>query len=311
MHVNDAWKSPDAILKCLLHKHYPSAGASSRMSTKQTSASAPRACEVQPGWVRGTPSRGPSLHRVREPGQRAAVLWLLVAGMLCAASLYAYAQCSAPARPHRLPSDPHASVVYVALGDSTVYGVGATSPGRTYVHRLYERLRAVYPLARLANLGVSGATAAAVVAGQLAVAVQQEPTLVTLSIGPNDITTHRQLADFARDIDTIMSTLRAKTSAVLVVNLIPDLAVTPRFRSGPHAAQVGRRAEECNAALSRSAWTQGAVVVDLFTHSRAELPWHPEFIAEDGYHPSDLGYARWAELMWEGIAPRLPEAGKR
>jgi lysophospholipase L1-like esterase len=284
MHLNDAWKSPDAILKCLLHKHCPSEGASSSMSTKQTSASALRACDVQPGWVWGTPRWWPSRHRVREPGQRAAVLWLLVAGTLCAASLYVYAQCSAPARPHRLPSDPHAPVVYVALGDSTVYGVGATSPGRTYVHRLYERLRAVYPQAQLANLGVSGATAA-VVAGQLAVAVQQEPTLVTLSIGPNDITTHRELADFARDIDTIMSTLRAKTSAVLVVNLIPDLAVTPRFRSGPHAAQVGRRAEEFNAALSRSALAQGAVVVDLFTHSRAELPWHPEFVAEGRVPP--------------------------
>jgi lysophospholipase L1-like esterase len=238
-------------------------------------------------------------------------LWFLVAGTLCAASLYASAQCSAPAHPHRLPPDPHAPVVYVALGDSTVYGVGATSPERTYVRRLYERLRAVYPQARLANLGVSGATAAGVVTGQLAAAVQQEPTLVTLSIGPNDITTHRELADFTRDIDIIMSTLRATTSAVLVVNLIPDLAVTPRFRSGPHAAQVGRHAEEFNAALSRSACAHGAVVVDLFTRSRAELLRHPEFVADDGYHPSDLGYARWAELMWEGIAPRLPEAGKR
>jgi acyl-CoA thioesterase I len=281
------------------------------MSTTQTSASAPRACEVQPRRVRGIPRRWPSLRRVRQPGQRAAVLWLLIAGMLCAASLSASAQCRAPVRPHRLPPDLHAPVVYVALGDSTVYGVGATSPGQTYVHRLYERLRAVYPHARLANLGVSGATAAGVVAGQLAAAVQQEPTLVTLSIGPNDITTHRARADFARDIDTIMRTLSAQTSAVLVVNLIPDLAVTPRFRSGPYAAQVGRRAEEFNAALSRSACAHGAVVVDLFTRSRAEIPRHPEFVAADGYHPSDLGYARWAELMWEGIAPRLPEAGQR
>jgi acyl-CoA thioesterase I len=281
------------------------------MSTKQTSASALRAFDGQPRRARGTPCRWRSLRRVRKPGQHAAVLWLLVAGTLCAASLSAHAQCSAPARPHRLPHDPPASVVYVALGDSTVSGGGATSPGRTYVRRLYERLRAVYPQARLANLGVRGATAAAVVAGQLVAAIRQEPILVTLSIGPNDITSHRALADFARDIDTIMRTLRTKTSAVLVVNLIPDLAVTPRFRSGPHAAQVGRRAEEFNAALSRSACAQGAVVVDLFTRSRAELPRHPELVADDGYHPSDLGYARWAELMWEGIVPRLPEAGKR
>ena len=31
----------------------------------------------------------------------------------------------------------------------------------------------------------------------------------------------------------------------------------------------------------------------------------PALLGKDGYHPSDAGYARWAELMWEGIEPRL------
>ena len=57
--------------------------------------------------------------------------------------------------------------MYVALGDSTVYGVGANGPEQNYVSRLYERLRSVYPDARMTNLGVSGATAADVVDGQL------------------------------------------------------------------------------------------------------------------------------------------------
>ena len=42
-----------------------------------------------------------------------------------------------------LPGDRSAAVLYVALGDSTVEGVGATSPDRNYVSRLHERLRAV------------------------------------------------------------------------------------------------------------------------------------------------------------------------
>ncbi len=55
-----------------------------------------------------------------------------------------------------------AAFLYVALGDSTVEGVGATSPDRNYVALLYERLRAVYPRARVVNLGAGGATAAGV-----------------------------------------------------------------------------------------------------------------------------------------------------
>src|SRR2546425_9587532 len=38
-----------------------------------------------------------------------------------------------------LPADRSAAVLYVALGDSTVEGVGATRPDRTYVSRLHER----------------------------------------------------------------------------------------------------------------------------------------------------------------------------
>ena len=32
---------------------------------------------------------------------------------------------------------------------------------------------------------------------------------------------------------TILESLGRKTTAVVVVNLLPDLAVTPRFRGGP------------------------------------------------------------------------------
>jgi lysophospholipase L1-like esterase len=35
------------------------------------------------------------------------------------------------------------------------------------------------------------------------------------------------------------------------------------------------------------------------------MPAHPEWIAADGYHPSDTGYAAWAEMMWRGVTARI------
>jgi acyl-CoA thioesterase I len=227
---------------------------------------------------------------------------ILMVGLVVAVGLgFCRTTWFAPERPRLLPSDRAEPIVYVALGDSTVFGVGASSPGRNYVSLLHERLRGIYPQARVVNLGIGGATAADVVAGQLASAAGLRPTLVTLSIGPNDITEGRTVEQYERDVEAILNTLRRKTEAVVVVNLIPDLAVTPRFRDTEEAAVVGRRTVAFNHALSRQATRHGAAIVDLYLHSQTEVPARPELVAADGYHPSDLGYARWAELMWQGV----------
>jgi lysophospholipase L1-like esterase len=210
-----------------------------------------------------------------------------------------------PGASRRLPAEPAVPVLYVALGDSTVEGVGASSPARNYVGRLNERLRTVYPHARLMNLGVGGATASGVRSRQLPRALELRPDLVTLSVGPNDITDKRDLESYARDIDTILETLTRRTSAVVVVNLIPDLTVTPRFRGTEIESSVGRRVVAFNEVLARRARAYGAEVVDLYAASQREVPGRPDLIGPDRYHPSDEGYARWAELMWAGIEARI------
>jgi lysophospholipase L1-like esterase len=68
---------------------------------------------------------------------------------------------------------------------------------------------------------------------------------------------------------------------------------------------VGGLTVRFNEALARAARSYGVEVVDLYAASRAEIPRRPELIAADGYHPSDQGYARWAELLWAGIERRL------
>jgi acyl-CoA thioesterase I len=212
--------------------------------------------------------------------------------------------CSA-SEPRRLPTDRQTSLVYVALGDSTVEGVGATAPERTYVAALHARLRQRYPATRAENLGVAGATSVEVLASQVPRAVELRPHLVTLSVGPNDITGRVLVHQFEGNVDKTLAALRP-TGAVLVVNLIPDLAVTPRFRLGPEREIVGRFTVQFNDALKRQARQHDAEMVDLYGPSQAEVPGQPQLVAGDGYHPSDAGYARWAELMWQGIERRIP-----
>jgi lysophospholipase L1-like esterase len=230
-----------------------------------------------------------------------ALLWIAAASAAAAPARHSTAT-------RLLPPLSTRDVVYAALGDSTVEGIGASSPETTYPSRIAARLRALYPDARLENLGVAGAVASGVVADQLDRAVALRPALVTLSVGPNDVTGGVPAAEYARNVEIILRALHDRTSAVVVVNLLPDLASTPRFAGSPRRDEVGRRAVELNRILATAAKRWDAELIDLHGRSRDELPGHPELIAGDGYHPSDAGYARWAELMWEGVARRMPRA---
>src|SRR5262245_9268699 len=236
-------------------------------------------------------------------------LVLLVAGLLTGC---AGAGASTPSLGTReLPADPRRPVQYVALGDSTVEGIGASSRTADYVSRLAVRLRSVYPTARYLNLGVGGATAADVAAAPLRRAVALQPDLVTLSVGPNDITGGRTPEQYERDIEAILATLTNRTRAVVVINLIPDLTVTPRFKGHQAEARLRERVVRFNEVLLRQARTVGAEVIDLYEPSRREVPQQPELISADGYHPSDLGYDRWATLMWQGVESRIPRTVPR
>lgn len=236
---------------------------------------------------------------MRRPGA------LVAAAILAGCTVAARPDGSPPMALRVLPAGATASLTYVALGDSTVEGVGASAPARNYVSRLHERLRSVFPEAKLANLGEGGATASGVLYRQLPLALDLRPRLVTLSVGPNDITGRRALADYARDIDGILRALATGTGAVVVVTLIPDLGVTPRFRGQAAEPLVRQRVIEFNEVLGRQARAYGAEVVDLYGPSREEVPRRPDLIGADRYHPSDAGYARWAELMWVAIHARI------
>lgn len=231
---------------------------------------------------------------------------MVTAWLVALATLVLTTGCSwmGTADTRMLPADRNAEVVYVALGDSTVQGIGATNRQANYVSRLHARLRERYPNARMENLGVGGATSRDVLRRQLDRAVELKPHLLTVSVGPNDITSRVPVGQYAENMEAILGRLAGETDAVIVINLLPDLAVTPRFR-GETAALVGRLSTEFNDALAAVADRHGAIVVDLYAASRREVPGRPELLALDGYHPSDLGYARWAELMWEAVRTRI------
>ena len=190
-------------------------------------------------------------------------------------------------------------IVYVALGDSTGAGVGAVKGG--YVVRLYNRLLPQRPGSQLANLCVSGATTAEVVRGQLDRGVEKNPQLVTLGIGINDIGHGVPLEQFAQNYERILSMLKEKTKAEIVVTNIPDISSAPVVPSSLRN-RYHEQIQTFNRRLEEIAKRYGVTVFDIYSITSRELPSHPEYFSRDGFHPSDEGYELWATEMWPTIA---------
>jgi lysophospholipase L1-like esterase len=205
---------------------------------------------------------------------------------------------SACEKPTNSPMKP-GPITYVALGDSTGSGVGATEGG--YVARLFERIATHRPGSKSINLCVSGATTSEVLHDQMDSGVGADPQLVTLGIGINDIGHGLSLEQFSKNYEEILARLRQNTSATIVVTNIPDISSAPRIPSGMRG-EYHRHIVEFNQKLAEIAAAHDVIVFDIYTVTHEQLPSHPEYFSADGFHPSDQGYELWAERMWPIIA---------
>lgn len=189
-------------------------------------------------------------------------------------------------------------VNYVAFGDSTGIGVGARDGG--YVTRLFRRLENVRPGSTLRNYCVSGATTADVIQLQLDRAAQVKANLITVGIGINDIGHGVTLEEFAANYEEIVSRLRARTEARIVVSNIPDTSLSPRIPESLRP-EVQQAVLSFNQQIEKIATRHRVIVVDVYRPTHELVPANPELISADGFHPSDAGYEMWTERMWPTI----------
>jgi acyl-CoA thioesterase-1 len=188
--------------------------------------------------------------------------------------------------------DHKGALLYVALGDSAAQGIGASSPGRSYVGRLSTRLRAAtHSSLRVVNLSVSGATTWLCRRDQLPKLEKYEPDIVTCAIGANDIIDYDPEA-FERNIRHVYAAL---PSHAIVADL-PCMWIPDREKKVAHA----------NAVLRRVAEEHGLTVAPLYATTRAQgfLRTYRNS-AGDLFHPNDRGYRVWASAFEPAIAARV------
>lgn len=178
----------------------------------------------------------------------------------------------------------------LALGDSPFEGVGITRIADTLPVRLAERIAEARGLrVDWRIVAKNGATAHSLRERLLPKIEPEAFDLILVSVGVNDVTGLSRGRRFAGALDALLSDLRAHSpQAQLMLLGIPPMQAFPLLPQ-PLRAWLGGRSRRLEALGVATARRHQAL------HSPVRVQPAPEMFASDGFHPSELGHARWAE----------------
>ena len=183
------------------------------------------------------------------------------------------------------------------IGDSAAAGVGAPTQAEALsgqlVGALSERFAVSWQL--LARTGLSTKD----LVEHLATQSTDVFDVVVVSIGVNDLTNAISVRAWNQQLDTLVSLLRARSTAARV--MLSELPPMHLFTGLPHPLRwfLGRRARRFNQHLaSFAAARHRCEVVTL------DYPVAPEYLATDGFHPGPRAYRYWGRRIADCIADK-------
>jgi acyl-CoA thioesterase I len=207
--------------------------------------------------------------------------------------------------------------VFAAVGASETVGMGTDDPIRDAWPKVLWR--SALADAAYYDLGIPGATTAEALTLQAPQAVAIAPDVVTVWLNVNDLIAQVPADTYEDQLGELVRQLRRGGQTQVLVATTPDLRSLPVYlacRPAPPAdgpvcpvpfrlpppSQVRAAVDAYNAAIERVVEREGATLVDLGAFGDAPAQ-HPEYVAEDGFHPSTEGAVAIAQAFATALAP--------
>lgn len=181
----------------------------------------------------------------------------------------------------------------LAVGESTAAGVGVATHAEGFAAALARTLaqasrrRVEWQVAGQGGLTVDAARAA------LLPRIVAPVDLAVLLFGVNDAIARRSARQWRDDLRALIAGLRERMGdgAAIVIAGVPPLAHFPALPGALRRAlgAQGAMLDAASSALGRE--------LPRVLHAPLEFPGGREHFARDGFHPSALGYRRWAEEL--------------
>jgi acyl-CoA thioesterase I len=190
----------------------------------------------------------------------------------------------------------------VALGSSSTYGTGASTPAASYPSRLAEELVRRFPGQKFTvlNRGVSGEDLSDMLARLDTAVIREKPDLVLWQLGTNSVLDGKAVQPQASRLREGLARLKATGADVVLI----DPQYAPKVIAKRHADEM----------VSLIATTAKAERVDHFRRFDLMRHWHETehvpfktFVSPDGLHMNDWGYA----CLAKGLGLAIAEATER
>ena len=207
-------------------------------------------------------------------------------------------QTNNTSNPKQVNQVSNSQITYVAIGASDTFGIGTSDP---YTYNWPTDLAGkLHQKVHLINLGIPGITLHDALNLELPVALDSHPKLVTIWLGVNDIANTVPVTSYTHDLDLMLTRLQsqAPSASILIAN-IPDLTLLPYFASY-NQQELHHIIEDYNTTIAHETQQHHAILVNL-SQQNYNLRDHPEYVSNDGLHPTDLGYAQIAELFYKTL----------
>lgn len=175
------------------------------------------------------------------------------------------------------------------LGESTAVGVGATTQDEALAFCLARSLARTRGLS--VDVQVVGQTGANVecVRSELFARVDFPVDAILVVLGVNDTLELTRGGEWRAALDALIAGLKP-IARTIVFSGVPQLGEL-RSLPQPMRSALGARSAYLDALLERACVAHGV------HHFPIRLPYRPEQIALDGFHPSALGYEAWAAVL--------------
>lgn len=187
------------------------------------------------------------------------------------------------------------SLTYVAAGDSTAVGQGASDVAHTYPYQVAEHLAQNGATVNYSNVAVGGAETEDVITAQLPKIIAADPDVVTISVGANDMTHLHTNASILANDKTIIDTLLQQTNAQIYIMDIPNFYAATLLPPW-YVKILEFKIRSLNPELL--ALDQSRVhVIDIHNYGWSQYPNLAATVSSDQFHPNDLGYQNWANAF--------------